>query len=267
MPEVTENNPTISEAVTSAVEASNVETTPPAEPEVKEPEVKEAPKEAPPVEFDASPDEIKAALSLSRSLSDPGQRKALLEFLAEQGGYDLHTKRGQAALKRDTKAVLQEKLGSSYQLLEGDRLAEAFDELIKQRVAEETVELQAKVKLTADQANQQRANAEMESFFTRHKIADAKREEIATAMMQKAEKFKPADDVKIQDYLDDIYGLINIDNTRAREIKDRNSRIERTAKEFSNSGKGGIGERLAPTRNPTLNEAVAAAMRGEKFEG
>lgn len=265
MPE--ESNTTISEAVEQAVneKPAAVEETKVETPEKVETQAETKPADTS-VEVDASPDEIKAALSLSRSLSDPTQRAELLKFLAESQGFDLHTKRGQAAAKRGIKEILQDKLGSSFQLLEGDRLAEGLEEIISNAVAEKTADLKAQVKLTAEQANQQRANTEMESFFTRHKIGDKDRESVASAIMQKAEKFRPSDDVKIQDYLDDLYGLINIDNTKAREIKDRNSRIERTAKEFSNSGKGGVGERTRPNRNPTLNESIEAAMRGEKFD-
>lgn len=218
------------------------------------------------LEVDASPEEIKAALTFFRGLASEEGRSATLEYLAKQAGYDLTRKAEAKQFVRDTRSVLKEKLGNTYDIIEGDKLAEAFDELLSHKVEAQLKPALERVALSERAANEQRANAAMENFFTRHKIPHAERENVAASLMKKAQRFQAGENVSVDEYLDDVYSLVNHDTARARELKDRSERIARNANEVQTSGKGGSSETVKVSKLPTLKEAVEAAAAGRKLE-
>jgi len=247
-------------------------------PEAKVESKTETPEETA-IEIDATEDEIKNGLKLFRSLANPTERAQVIEYLAKVGGYDL-TKRGEVKqLERDTKTILREKLGDAYEILGGDKLGDAFDALltdrvearVKTRVEELTKPALEKIAATELAVNQQKANTAMESFFTRHKIEAKDRERVADKMMKKMETRPVAPNSDVSEYLDDMYYLVSKSDNEARTVKKVVTKIRTNAQEVSRtSGEGsGIDESRLTNRTgklPSLDEAVKAGFRGERLE-
>ena len=223
------------------------------------------------LEVDASPDEVRQALNLLRQLNDPEKAAATFRFLAEQGGYDL-TKRSEAKqLVRDSKAILKEELGDSYDVLGGDAIAKALDRILETKVKEATKPLEDNARLAAQQANEVKADAAMQSFFSRHKIPDtvAVREELAGRMTAKMAKMPPTANTDVNEYLDDIYTVVGKVDAETRTTTKVVTRMIKNAKEAKVSGEGdAIGdERIKRgSKNPSLDEAVRMGFEGKRFD-
>src|ERR1700741_690435 len=222
------------------------------------------------VEIDASPEEIRATLDLRRSLVDAKTAKATLEDIAKAGGYDLTKREDVKQLQRDAKTVLREKLGDSYDLLGGDKLAEAFDVLLDARVKEHTAPVLDRLALAEAQVNKEKADTAMEAWWKRAGITDAKeREVIAGKMLEKMKRMPASEGTDINNYLDDIHTLVNKERDKAREVKKVVTKIRTNAQEVSRtSGEGGPDDdsRVSGgSKLPSIREAVAAAFRGEKL--
>jgi hypothetical protein len=222
------------------------------------------------VEIDASAEDIRSALALQRALNDPNKAKATIEELAKIGGYDLSKKQEVKQLQRDTKTILKEKLGDSYDLLSGDALAAAFDILLEGRVKEITEPALTKLAEAEVQANTQKANTAMDALWVRNNISDPKvREEVAGRMLRKMEAMPASAGTDINEYLDDIYTVVNRDTEKARTVKKVITKIKTNAHEVvRTSGEGSPDdERVrSGSKLPSLKESVSAAFRGEKLQ-
>lgn len=221
-------------------------------------------------EVDASPDEIRNALSLFRSLANPETAGGAISELARIGGYDLTKKAEAAQLQRDVKTVLKEKLGDSYEILGGDRLADALDTLFKTEVEKATKPVVDRLTKREMEANQAKADTAMDALWARHKITDAKaREKVAGQMLARMKSMPASADANINDYLDDIYHLTTRDAERARTVKTTVRKIAENAHEVSRTSGEGSGVDESRVRSgsklPSIREAVAAAFRGEKL--
>jgi hypothetical protein len=108
----------------------------------------------------------------------------------------------------------------------------------------------------------------MDSFFKRHDIATADREAICGDMMKKMSKMPATPETPIDEYLDDIYSLVNKGRGEARTVKKTVEKIAKNAKERNSSGDGGSDDdRIKKgSHMPSLDEAVKAAFRGEKLD-
>jgi hypothetical protein len=274
-------NLNLNDAVTQAFEKESQPTT---ETEVAAPVVEtkkeeKAPEaavaETPTVEVEASPEEVRNALNLLRQLNDPAQAEATFEYLAKQGGYDLTKKTEVKALARDSKAILKEKLGDHYDILNGEKIAEALDEIVQERLKTATKPLEENQRLAAQAENERQADAAMQSFFKRAGIDEKMevREELAGKMMKKMEKLPPARGTNVDEYLDDIYKLVappaepkKVEREVTKKVVDR---INKNAKEAKASGEGsGIDESRIKvgSKNPSLDEAVRAGFEGKRFD-
>lgn len=223
------------------------------------------------VEIDASPEEIKNALNLMRALANPETASQTMQELAQVTGYKLETKKQVQQFERDVKTVLREKLGDSYELLSGDKLAEAFDALLEERVGKITKPVLERIENTERAANEQKANAAMDALWARTNITDkAQREKIAGKMVEKMKVLPAGPATDISSYLDDIYSLVTRDTEAARTVKKTVTKIKNNAKDARTSGDGNTGtddKRVhTGSKLPSVKEAVAAAFRGERLE-
>jgi len=223
------------------------------------------------VEIDASPEEIRNALNLMRALANPETASQTMQELAQVTGYKLETKKQVQQFERDVKTVLKEKLGDSYDLLSGDKLAEAFDALLEERVGKITKPVLERIENTERAANEQKANAAMDALWARTNITDkAQREKIAGKMVEKMKVLPAGPATDISSYLDDIYSLVTRDTEAARTVKKTVTKIKNNAKDARTSGDGnnGTDDKRVHTGSklPSIREAVAAAFRGEKLE-
>jgi hypothetical protein len=77
-----------------------------------------------------------------------------------------------------------------------------------------------------------------------------------------------AGDVTIEQYLDDIYYLVNRSATETKVVKETVEKINRNAKGAQRTPGTEINEDNIKkgSRIPTLKEAVEAAFRGERLE-
>lgn len=237
----------------------------------KETKADESTEETEELEIDASPSEIQNALALFRALGDPKTASKTIQDLAKLGGYDLTKPAEVKQLAKDTKSVLKEKLGDSYDILGGDRLAEAMDMIIAEQVESKTKPTLERIAQSEREANERRANAAMDEMWARHKISDSKeRERISGLMLAKMKQMPAGPESDVKSYLDDIYALATRDTEAARTVKKTVTKIKTNAEEVQRtSGEGdGVQETRVKTgsRLPSVREAVEAAFRGERFE-
>ncbi len=77
-----------------------------------------------------------------------------------------------------------------------------------------------------------------------------------------------AGDVTMEDYLDDIYTLVSKSKSTTKAVRATVDKINRNAKDASRTSGVEIDEKRVNRGShlPTLDEAVKAAMRGEKLE-
>lgn len=230
------------------------------------------------LEVETTPEEIRNAINLLRTLSNPETAQATFEMLAKQGGYDLTKKAEVKQLVRDSKTVLREKLGDAYDVLGGEKLAEAFDEILADRVSKATKPLEDNARLAAQQANEQKADMAMKAFFTRNEIStdNAVREELASKMMAKMQKLPPAQGIDVNEYLDDIYTVVGkleepaVAKTKQTEMTTEVAkRINKNLKEKIPSAEGsGVDDHRVKqgSKKPSLDESVRAAFEGKTFD-
>jgi hypothetical protein len=223
------------------------------------------------VEFDASPEEIRAGLSILRSLGNPETAAETIQELAKVGGYDLTKKSDVKALEKDAKSILKEKLGASYDIIGGDALAEAFQAIIDNEVGKQTKPVMDKLNVAEMQANQSKADAAMDAMWSRHNVTDTKlREKVAGVMLSKMKVMPATPNADINTYLDDMYALATRDTERARTVKSVVKKIETNANDVSRtSGEGsGIDESRVRqgSKLPSISEAVKAAFAGKKLD-
>lgn len=220
-------------------------------------------------EFDASPEELRNALSLFRSIADPKTRKDALKQIAQNSGINLETKADERALEKSISDILREQLGDSYELLSGDKLGAALERIVSGEVTKATKPLLDRVTQSERAQAERQANTAMDDLWKRKEVSDPKkREEISGRMMQKMKNMPPGEGASSEEYLDDIFSLVNRDEEVARGVKDRVTRIRTNAKDVSRtSGEGTEEKRVKMGSNmPSVKESVAAAFRGERFE-
>lgn len=233
-------------------------------------------------EVDASPDEIKSALSIQRALNDPLRRDAAIKWLVENSGLKVETKAQEKKLIRDAKTILKEKLGDAYELYSGDKLAEAFEELVESKTSELTKPIQDKFQEQERTTQERQANDAMETLWNETGVTDkVERERISGLMVAKMANLTPGAGSTAKDYLKDLYNLVTIGQEVKTEKKDDKKtqvnkevkrvvdRIKNNAKDVKSSGDGGADdERLVPRnpKYPSLRDSVEAGMKGQRFE-
>jgi hypothetical protein len=235
----------------------------------KEGEVDKSKEEEAPVEVEATQEEIANALQILRALENPDSRAKLIESMAKNAGYDLTKKAEQKALIRDTKQILREKLGESYDLLSGDGLSAALDELVEQKVKDLTKPVLDEFSRAQQTENERKGNQAMDDFFKRNNIISKEdREKTAAGMLKKMEIMPATKTTPIDEYLDDIYLLVNKGKSEARTVAKTVEKITRNANERHSSGEGtGNDDRIKTgSHRPSLDEAVRAAFEGKKLE-
>jgi hypothetical protein len=239
----------------------------------KELEKEEAKEEDDVVEIDASPDEIRSALNIFRKLSSKETSAQTLQELMRVTGYDPAKPADVKQIKRDLKTIMREKLGDSYDLLSGDKLAEAMEEVLDTRVKEVTEPVLNRIAEAERTAHLEQANTAMDSLWKRHDVKDPKvREQISGKMMERMQVMPPGAGVDVSSYLDDVYYLVTRDSDAARAVKKTVTKIRQNAKDVRETSGGGNSPdegrvKIGPGgKLPSLKESIAAAFRGEKFD-
>jgi hypothetical protein len=225
--------------------------------------------EADPVEeVDLSQEELGNAVRLFKALANPETRAGVIKMMAEQAGYDLGKAKDAKALSRDLKTVLREKLGDSADLLQSDKIAEALDEVLEERVKKITDPVLERLSRAEQEANQNKANTAMDAMFKRHDITVGDREKVAGMMLKKMERMPATPTTDINEYLDDIYSLVSKDAAGSKKVKEVVDKIKSNANDVRASGDGGTDEKRIKSRSgvTSIREAVEAAFRGEKLE-
>jgi len=266
MAEVKETQETdnLNEAVTNAVKAV------PNEKDEKETPVTETETETESeiTEIEGDPEEINNALVLFRSLNNPAERVKLIENLAAAGGYDLTKKSEVKQLERDARAILKEKLGANYDILNGDALSDAFEELVSARVEKLTKPVLDRVTAAEVKANESLANKAMEDFFERHEITGREKEVISEKMFAKMQTMPATPKTNVTEYLDDLYTIVSKGKTETTAVKRMVVKINKNAKDsnrLSGEGTGNEDRFKEGSRMPDLDESVRAAFAGKKL--
>lgn len=220
-------------------------------------------------EVDASQEEIGHALALHRALADPKSRAGIIAQLAEKAGYDLGSKKEVKQLSEDIEEILKESLGDSYDLLSGPQLAKAIDRVLDVRVKKLVDPVVERLNASEMKAQQEQANASLATLWERQKVDPKERTKVADLMLKKMNQVRPGEGVSADEYLDDIYSLVQRDVEKARAVKTTVRRITQNAQDVNRtSGDGGTDDKRVKTGSklPSISEAVAAAWRGETLE-
>jgi hypothetical protein len=242
------------------------------EKEVKKEEKKEEKEEDEFIEIDASPEEIRNALNIVRALSNKDTAAATMEDLAKITGYKLETKTEVKKFERDVKSVLKEKLGDAYDLLSGDKLAEAFDALLEERVGAITKPVLDRIESSERAAHEQKANAAMDALWSRNNVTDkGQREKLSGKMVEKMKALPAGPGTDVNAYLDDIYALVTRDTEAARTVKKTVTKIKQNAQDVSRTSGDGSGDNQETrvkmgSKLPSIRESVEAAFRGQRLE-
>lgn len=230
--------------------------------EAEKPVVEDKPAPAPEID-----EKTKNAVTLYDALVNPDTREETVKYLMKQAGLDTSAKSDVKAAKQDTITFLKAKLGDTYADF-AEVLGPAFDELLAAKLSEHTKPLEEKVTRAELSAAEQAADAAMESLFSRHEIPKGERAEIEAAMEKKIRQMPAVGDMTIEEYLDDIYFLVSRSRAEGKAVRKTVDKINRNAKDASRTSGVEIDEKRVNRGShlPTLDEAVKAAMRGEKLE-
>ena len=151
-------------------------------------------------------------------------------------------------------------------------MASAIDSIVAEKVSEATKPLKEEVERSSRTANDKSANDAMESFWTRHKVADKEREPLAEKMYKTMQKVVAGPDVSVEEYLDTLYKLVGPSESSDtnKQVKKVIDRMKENANDLHNkSGDGGTDDSKRIAKGsplPTLDEAVKSAVRGERLE-
>lgn len=251
----------VSAAVTEHVKEEPVETQTAEEPKTEtKPEESVAPSEPP-----ADVEKIKHATALYDALVDPERRVEVVKYLMKQSGLDYEDKKDVKEAKKDTVSYLKTALGDTYSDF-AEVLGPAFDTLLSQRLEEHTKPLKDQIESQQRSLAERQADAEMESLFSRHKVPKADRESIEAAMLAKVQRMPASGDITMSEYLDDIFYLVSRQKSESRAVSTTVDRINRNAKDGSRLSGVEIESPRRGSHLPTLDEAVKAGYKGEKFE-
>lgn len=256
-----EENVSLDESVSAAV----TEHAPPPESEKEQPTEKEPETPITPSEPPADPEKVKNATALYDALIDPERRADTVKYLMKQAGLDVEDRKDVKEAKKDTVQYLKTALGDTYSDF-AEVLGPAFDKLLQDKLEEATKPL--KEDLARHQATlaEKQADVAMESLFSRHKVPKSEWESIEAAMLAKVQRMPASGDVTLDEYLEDIFYLVSRQKSEAKAVTTTVDKINRNAKDGSRLS--GV-EIEAPRRGshlPTLDEAVRAGYKGEKFE-
>lgn len=247
-------NTTLEEAVNAAVEKeTKQDETPQAETKVEE-TTKTA---------EAAPDErTQRALNLYAALDDPTTGPALLETLARKAG--LLVQQGRATENQVVKSaldVLKENLGSEYEFL-APGLAKSLEQLIEHAVDAKVKPIQENNRIALEKSVERETDAEMEKFYAKHKDAKELDKEI-TAL---AKRMPFSGEGRLSDYLEDLYKIATYDKREARTVEKTVDRMNKNAKGARDASVE-VPESRTKTGSklPTLNEALAAGLKGERL--
>ncbi len=218
-------------------------------------------------EIDADSTEVKNALVFYRALNDPTQRGDLVKTLAQVSGYDLTKKEQATQLNKDIKSILREKLGDNYEILSGDKLAEAFHEALELKVKEAVEPALAKISKAEVAENNRKADSAMTDFFKRNDISKDQQEAVSKKLFEKMQVMPAGPNSDVNSYLDDLYFLTHRDRVATKTVKNTVEKIKENAKERNSSGEGtGNEDRIKRgSAMPSLDEAVRAAFRNERL--
>lgn len=244
-------------ALDEAVRAAVVET--PEEPKPA-PEIPQEPKkeEEPEEEVDSR---VAPALQLYESLRDPTTAAATIAALAAQAGINLGAPSAAREVKKDLLTRMREKVPEEQRFLV-DSLAPAINELINEHMQE----VVAPLAVQQEQLQIAEARNQYDSAFNKleKKFEDARKFE--KEMNELANKFPVSPNVNLEEYMEGLYKIASSDKQSEKAVNRVVNRVNKTSREVpiknTNVDETSIkkGSKL-----PTLNEAVKAAMRGEKL--
>ena len=256
---------TLDEAVSKAVEAESknentqqTETTTDKQATEQKTEVKVEPT----AEEIARNERIDKALRLYEALEDPNIGRSVVEELARKAGVIGHEQgKSEKQITKSVVDVLKESLGAEYEFL-ADKLAVGIDTIVKQTVAEQIKPVQAQTNEAIERAvkaDVDSAYAQMEAKFKDFKDFDKE-------MTELSKELPYTGDYPMERYLERLYKLVTADKKEAKVIKQTVDKINKNAQELRDSSTEVQETRVkSGSKLPSLNEAVAAAFRGEKF--
>lgn len=243
-------------AVSEPTETPAVET--PSEPVAETPA--EQPAEEPAQPEGPSAEEVQKALGLYNLLNNPETAPQVIQMLGKQLGL---IKEPEAPRQKPPTIsdIVKSSLGEEYAFL-GEKLAPAFEQALNAAIAPIQQQLaQTSIKAEFENARQ-RLNSKTEGDF-------GKFESEITKLM---DTLRPADGVPIEGYLEHLYtvakyqkGAAPISRETAKKVV---TKIQQTAQERLPSPSAASEPRIVKgPKLPSLEDAIAAALRGERFEG
>ncbi|HSX39346.1 MAG TPA: hypothetical protein VLI92_02030 [Candidatus Saccharimonadales bacterium] len=250
---VTQENTTQTEQTTETVDKGKETST-----EVKTSETTQQPS----AEEVARTEKLDKAIRLYEALEDPNVGPSVLRTLAEKAGLlGLNADKTPKQITKSVVDTLKESLGAEYEFL-ADRLADGIDTIVKQIVTEQLKPVQAQTQEAVERAVKADVDSAFAKFESTHK--DFKEHEVA--MTELSKKLPYTGDYPMEEYLDNLYKIVTTDKKEAKVIQKTVDKINKNAQELRDSSTEVQETRITKgSKLPSLNEAVAAAMRNERF--
>lgn len=210
-------------------------------------------------------EEQKAALNIYNLLNDPKTAPSVVKMLAESLGLKIDTPQTQQTQPTQTKEptieeIIANNLGEEYRFL-APNLAKAITQVIDLRVTP----IQRRV-------DESRAEVEFNTAITKlNETSKGDFQKHESAILQLMDRLKPGAGVSVHDYLNELYTLAKgkspISTAPASQVQQVVDRMQKNAQENLPSPSAATENRVIKgPALPTLEESIAAALKGERFE-
>lgn len=228
--------------------------------QTQEPQVQQQQQQQQPTaeEVTAQQKEQEQALNVYRLLNDPNTAPAVVKMLAEQLGIT------QPQVKNTQKEpgvaeILQQALGEEYSFL-APKLAEGIEKVIERAVTPLQQQVQRESAKVEFQTALDRINNTTKGDFNKY-------ESKITALM---DEIKPAPGVSVEKYLSNLYTIAKNSGgppPPSQQVQQVVNRMQQNAQERIPSPSAATENRVVkgPVL-PSLEDAISAALRGERFE-
>lgn len=264
MPEETVKTVSLDDAVKGAMESNEEQETPAPETneEVEKKEVNEEKEEKVISVEGANEDEIREALNIWRGLKDPVKGPRIVEYLASEAA-KLANKENVSPAKaaKTTVEVLKESLPPEFQFL-ADQLGPGIEKLLNTKVEENLAPFKQQLSETQERQVKSQVDGDMEKFYKAY--PDAK--ELEKEMFELSQDMPQGKKISTYNYLEKLYKLATADVRESKKVASKIDKITKQSKEVREMSTDVSEDKTRKgSRHPTLNEAIAAAMKGERL--
>lgn len=254
--------PTIEEAIAAAQET--LETPVTETPETPETPATETAPETPVTPPVSEPDQkTKDALLLFDALNDPTQQAGIIEEIAKKVGLEIKKKEVTPATATATiMERMKAKVGNTSLHFILEELTPAIEELVKEQLSPLSTQFEENKRASLTEAT----NREFVAAESKLKTEFKDFANLETEMLAIAKRLAPTPGTKVEDYMRDLYALATQNKAAGKTVAEVVNRINKNALEAKPSASVEVsGTVRKGSALPTIEEAIAAALKGERL--